>query len=63
MRTSRARVQSDEHEIPIDGASGPNPVLRKFARAADATVTALVPSLVATIFVSTRLREGPGAID
>ncbi len=57
-----ALVQSNQHVTVIENSAGPNPVLRRFVRAADATVTTLVPSLVATIFVSNNFREGPGAI-
>ncbi len=44
----------------ISNAAGPNPVLRKFVRAVDFTITTLVPGLVVGIFASTNFREGPG---
>jgi hypothetical protein len=44
----------------IDGSGGPNPVLRKFVRAPNATITTTVPGLALQIFTSNDFREGPG---
>jgi hypothetical protein len=57
-----AKNQRNDHTALIDSSAGPNPVLRYFVRAADATVTTLVPALTTNIFVSNNFREGPGAI-
>ncbi len=54
------RVTQNFHTSLVDNAAGPSPVLTKFVRAGDATITTLVPSLATTIFVSNNFREGPG---
>jgi hypothetical protein len=55
-------VQDELSVALVDGGAGPNPVLRKFVRADNFTITTVVPGLLVGIFSSTNFREGPGVI-
>lgn len=55
-------VYREESVVLIDSAGGPNPVLRKMVTALAQTNTTNVPTLAISIFVSTRVREGPGVL-
>jgi hypothetical protein len=46
----------------IDQDAGPNPVLRRFVRATDSTITTPVPALTTNIFTSNNFREGPSVL-
>lgn len=57
---ANTRVNLESSVALVDTAGGPNPVLRKFVRATDSTVTTITPSLIVGVFTSNNFREGPG---
>jgi hypothetical protein len=55
-------INAEQSVALVDSAAGPNPVLRKFVRAVDFTITTVVPGLAIALFSSSNYREGPGVL-